>query len=288
MTKFLLRSTLFVLVLIVINLLYLKLVRTTDWNFAKRVESLELNDPQHDLLVIGNSLPMDGVDTEYLSRRGISSYNLSLGGATFRTSHLQLVEYLNRYDHKPAVVLLGGSTEIGNFDSDRISGVVEVTIEGNARDSWYVPMLKFKGMFFEMLKKIVSAPHREAYLIGGQLRFARVTPDETSFRDFQPFDLQIYQNSTQLSEIMETCKSHDIQLIVVEMPGFMKTRHRESWHSEALTKDGVVFLDCNTVEYCQIFDSERDWIGNNHLNSSGARKFTKSLLPLIQECCFGE
>ena len=67
----------FTLFFILINLFYFGIIASTDWDFKKRLESLRFDNPDFELLVIGNSFPGYGIDTEFLTSHGIKSYNLS-------------------------------------------------------------------------------------------------------------------------------------------------------------------------------------------------------------------
>lgn len=283
MSKFLRQLLVFTICFVLVNSVYLEIVKRVDWNFSKRIEALELANPDFELVVIGNSLPMDGIDTGFLDQHGIDAYNLSIGGASFKTSHIQLQQYLEICDKKPELVILGSSSYIGDFDSDRVLGIVEFTSKNGKRDFWNVPLLRFKGMFIEMVKKIVSPPHRNAVLVKGQLRFSRTTIDKTDLNLDEEFTFDAYHESSELAAISATCERHDIQLVVVEMPGFMYTRHRGTPEIMKLNSTGAILVDCNNVVFCTIFDPETDWIGNNHLNTFGARKFTQALISIIQD-----
>ena len=51
-------------------------------------------------------------------------------------------------------------------------------------------------------------------------------------------------------------------------------------------KNGFL-IDYNTIVFGKIFDPKEDWIGNDHLNEYGARKFTEELVQdlFINEVC---
>jgi len=56
-------STFFILV----NFIFLGILALTDWDFKKRLESIKLDNPDFELLVLGDSFAEYGIDTELLT-----------------------------------------------------------------------------------------------------------------------------------------------------------------------------------------------------------------------------
>lgn len=259
-----------------------------DWNYSKRIEALNLNNPKYDVLVFGNSLAMDGIDTKYLTDNGFAAYNTAIGGTSLKTNLIQLQEYLTMYEHKPKIILLGLSSYLNtfDFDSDTINPIVDFT---TATKKIYriddIPILKFKWMFKEMLKKLVSKSHRDAYLINGQLRFGKTVSDNSKINNKNSFPLEDYMSSDFLKSFINICNSNDIKLIIFEMPGFKKTRHPKSHNCfviDKLNNNGFLY-DFNSYQFGKNFDDNEDWIGKSHLNEKGARKFTQYIIKLLDE-----
>tara|TARA_R110000744_G_scaffold252811_1_gene368513 strand:+ start:713 stop:1105 length:393 start_codon:yes stop_codon:yes gene_type:complete len=119
MRSFLFKILFFGTGLIALNLIYFLLIFYTDWDFRKRTESLSFDNPKFEVLVLGNSLAMDGVDTEYHGEQGIHGYNLAIGGSSLKTNYIQLNEYLQSYD-KPSNVLIGLGSYMNTFERDDI------------------------------------------------------------------------------------------------------------------------------------------------------------------------
>ena len=145
-------------------------------------------------------------------------------------------------------------------------------------------MLKFKWLFKEQLKKVFSKSHRGAYLINGQLRFSKTVLD-VSEKENKSFPLEKYLSSNILKSIINICSSNGIKLIVLEMPGFKKTRHLKSdecYIIDKETKNGFLY-DFNYYEFGDNFDDDKDWIGNSHLNEKGSRKFSHYIIRLLDE-----
>ena len=276
----------FLVFFVLVNVAYMTVIARTDSDFIKRLESCEFDGLDLDLVVLGASTVLDAVDTEMLTSEGISSYNFAIGGATIRTNIIQLEEYLNTCSAKPSHVFLGvNSSMVDSFDDDEIHPIVEVTLEGHEYTLSDVPILKFKWLGFEFLKKIVSKNHREAILSYGQVKFKKTVADHTSYVD-QYLDIQRFENSYWIGELIKLCEEQGMDLMLVEMPGYKMTQNLSPGglhiinHSNGLK---AKLYNYNSREFCTMFDPEKDWIGNSHLNVYGAEKFTRVLLGEFQD-----
>ncbi|WP_154855444.1 hypothetical protein [Cyclobacterium xiamenense] len=231
---------------------------------------------------------MDGIDTEYLTDCGFPSYNLALGGASLKTNIIQLSEYLSMYEYKPKIVLLGLGSYLNDFDSEEINPIVDFTMMKKKTYSLEdIPIFKFKWLFKEQLKKIVSKPHRDAYIKSGQLRFSKSVPDNTSISKGKIFPIGQYRSSQSLKAIIDICNSNKIKLIILEMPGFRNTRHEKinpCYVIDEESGNGFIY-DFNYYDFGSLFVDDEDWIGNSHLNEKGAIKFTKYILDVLNEPC---
>jgi len=287
MKNSIIKSLIFFFLIVIINIFYLFVMQKTDFGFKKRLESLNFKNPTFDVLILGASMAFDGIDTKYMSENGYSAYNLAIGGASLETNYIQLQEYLSKYNHKPKYVVLPQATYMTTihttFDSDEIHPIVDFTMDNKKHGLNDIPMIRFRWLFFELVKKAVSKVHQEAYLDNGQLKFAKNIADNTTINYSNRLLLDKYINSSKLKKIIDLCSSYNIELIVVEMPGFKGVRHPKVIDCRILDKDkmNVRFFDYNTIEFGKLFDEDKDWVGNSHLNVYGAKKFTQVLLKDI-------
>ena len=278
MRKFIIKIILFSTLFLSVNAFYLYVLKRVDWNLNKRTEAINLTEPKNDILVLGNSLAMDGIDAELMTKSGFPTYNLALGGASIRTSEFQLREYLSKYQYKPKLIILGTGSYITNLNNDSIHPIVKRHDFFNVSD---LPMIKYRYMFKENLKKIISKPHRSAQLKQGQLRINRVIVDNTRYSDNSINWQKEYENSKPLKNIIHFCYTQNIPIYVFEMPGFKNTRHSINYSVCATLFTGASLYDFNHQKFCKIFDDKRDWLGNSHLNSIGAEKFTAEVIKLL-------
>ena len=98
------------------------------------------------------------------------------------------------------------------------------------------------------------------------------------------FNAKKYSESKWIHHIEELCSKNNITLLIVEMPGYKNTRNNDHFEIHIIDKnepDGFLY-NFNNIEFCTIFDDEQDWIGNSHLNLTGAEKFTKEMIKVLE------
>jgi hypothetical protein len=274
----------FSFIFILINGVFFSIVLVTDWDWKKRLEALNLEDPDFDLVVLGSSLPEYGVDAGLLSDHGIKSYNLSILGNTVNTCYIQLNEYLTTYDHTPKYALLVLNSEMEPTDGNYIHTMVEYTTEGHRYTIEDFPVLKFSKWFGgELLKKIFSSNHRNATVVQGQIRRHYSRPDQSSFKEIY-LDLDKFESSFWMGEIARLCDQHNVIFYVIEIPAQREFQNLSDVGPYTLhfkNKYSAQLYNYNSREFCAIIDPENDWVGDSHLNPGGAAKFTLELLKIF-------
>jgi hypothetical protein len=288
MKKFIINVSIFFVIFILINIVYLIIIIKTDWNFRKRIESRNFINPEYELLVLGNSLASDGIDTKLLTLNGVKSYNLAIGGSSIKTNYLQLREYLEKYDNTPKFVLLALGSYMGDFHGEDIHPIVEFTMDNYKKKITDIPLIKFQWLATELAKKIISSPHRNAILSYGQVRYTTKKRDSTEFSN-REFHMTYYSDSEYVKKISELCCKNGIQLVIIEMPGFKETRNRKKIGPYSLTFGGgcqALLYNYNYYNFCRLFDPGEDWIGNSHLNQFGAEKLTSIILMELMNSHF--
>jgi hypothetical protein len=290
MKKLIKSSLLFVLFFtgftIVVNTCYFLIIAGTDWDFRKRIESLTLKNPDFEILVMGNSLPEYGIDTELLTSKGIKSYNLSIIGNSDQTSYIQLMEYLSMYSDKPHTILYGVAAYEDAFYNKGIHPIVDFSMKGHKYGIRDVPLFKFRWFGVEFLKKIISRSHRQTEISLGQIKSPRVIPDG-SVHGSSPLLVKTIGNSYWIGQMAQLCRENGINLLIIEMPGMKETQNDSVVGPQPVVfenHDTVQLYNFNSREFCGLFDANKDWCGLSHLNMYGASKFTNELYDyLIRE-----
>lgn len=292
MKKFIFKSIYFVGYFIIffalVNALFLGIIVSTDFDFRKRIESIKFENPDFELLALGASLGLDGIDAELLTDLGVKSYNLSIGGSSIKTNYFQLKEYLTICSKKPKTVILCLSSYLDTFNDPNdevIHPIVEFTMKDYKFGLNDLPILKFKWLGFEFLKKLVSSTHRKAELSYGQLKFQKTISDHTSFNN-APLVLENFTSAHWIEELANLCNQNGIELIVLDMPGYNEARNLDEIGPYTLVfdnGDSAKLYNFRSKEFCEIFDADKDWVGNSHLNEFGAEKFTGELYRVLTE-----
>jgi len=270
----------FVLFFTLLNLSYLGILVLTDYDFIKRYESLRLSNPKYDLLVLGNSLPEYGFDTEFLTSKGINSYNLAIIGNSCRSSYVQLNEYLQQNSHRPKYVLHCIASWSESFENDGIHPIIEFSMDNHVYGISDIPIMKFRWFGVEILKKIISSKHRKTNVSHGQVKSPKVVPDHTDYKTHQ-IDIEKIEDSYWIGEIARLCNENEIEIIVIEMPGIKEEQNISDIGPNALNfKNGhsAILYNFNSQDFCMFMNSDLDWCGMSHLSQFGAESFTNEVL----------
>lgn len=282
MKKFLIKILIFALLFGLSNLVFLKLIQKYDWNFSKLMEMDAFEDREFDCLIIGNSLAFDGFDMTQFEENGINAYNCAIAGASIKTNLIQLENYLNQ-NKAPKFIIHGlSSYRNTDFNSEIVFPAVDYLYVDSKLSYRELPMIKFKWMGAELLKKVVSKDHRNAKIYRGQLRTVKMIPDKSQLPKnlLTQIDLGRYENAIYLASIDSICLEHNIKLISIEMPAYFECQNAAPIgpiyykNSNGIKRS---FYNLNNVEFCKLFNPTSDWLGDSHLNLYGSQKFTKYL-----------
>ncbi len=148
-----------------------------------------------------------------------------------------------------------------------------------------LPMIKFRWLAIQLLKRIVSSAHRNVEIVQGQLRINSAVSDKTSLLQSLP-ELKIseYETARYVKEIAQLCHNNDVTLVLIELPCFKKTRNKTSVGPHKIFIDSglnVYLYNFNKYQFATILDSKTDWLGNSHLNQYGAVKLTNRIKEVV-------
>lgn len=285
MSTFLKKCLWFLGIVVLLNILYLVLMLNFSPPFKKVYQISRFENKKYDLLVVGNSMALDGIDTDYLSQQGINSYNLALAGNHISTSYKVLDHYL-KHNTKPKTVIIGLSSAIGSgylnkvpFSNPEVEFFYNPSLISNLKNP---PLLNFQWLAVDMMKIIISKDHRNAQLVRGQWRTKKTIPDNSTFQD-KPQQKKIYTDIF-LSKIIELCESQGIKIILVELPGSNARNNNLPFEYTAQlagNKTKTVYNLNNTKISTAIINPSTDWLAADHLNQFGAKKVTAYLLKYV-------
>ena len=282
MLRFLKKIILFTLLFFAVNYAYLLIIEHYNYDFKKSIEAVNMEHQNYSCLALGNSLVMDGIDAELLTKKGLSSYNFAIGGANLKSNYIQLIHYLENNEN-PKFVLLG-TASLNSLERKKSDEAIHPIIEYNYKPfDWLnyknLPMIKFRWLSIEMLKLLVSSDHRKAELVLGQYKTKRQVGDKTEFKNKsnKEINLKAIIENKYLYKIDSICKKNDIRFLVFEMPGYKKSQNSLDIGPFNLKnmKNDISFINLNNNNLCsELFNDEKDWLGNSHLNEYGAEKLT--------------
>ena len=282
MSKFLKKCGLFLGLLLLLNVIYLIVLLFFSPGFKKIYESYNFKNQNNELLVFGNSMALDGIDSEYLTQKGIQTYNFSVAGDHISTSLLQLKEYL-KYNKQPKSIIIGFSSVIGRAYLNRVpfnNPEVEFFYHSNLINNiTNPPLLNFQWLSIDLLKILVSKDHRNAKLIRGQWKTGKVIADNSTYKVRASNSLDY--NDPYLTQIIDLCKIKGIKVLLVELPGANSKRDNLPPVYITNIENHRNMKIYNLNNYCvssKIIDSSKDWLAEDHLNQNGARKITTYLL----------
>ncbi|MCA6423944.1 MAG: hypothetical protein IM568_14185 [Flavobacterium sp.] len=278
MSKFITRCLLFIVLLIIFNLAYFFLLLNFSPGFNKIYTVSKFENKNYELLILGNSMALDGVDASYLSENDIKAYNLAVAGNHISTTVMMLEKYLKK-NKTPKTVVVGLSSAVGQ------SYLNEVPYNNPEVDFFYKPsfwnsitnppLLNFQWLAIDMLKIVISKEHRNATMVEGQWRTKKVIPDNSVFNSSKKKSID-YTNPY-LSKLIMICNDKNINVVLVEMIGSNASRNNFPfiYNVKLADKSKTKIYNLNNYKIGNtIINSKTDWLSSDHLNVHGARKQT--------------
>jgi hypothetical protein len=271
------------------NFLFIGLMSKIDWEFLKTREAHNFRGQKLEVLVFGNSTAMDGVNTEILSDHLGQSYNFSIGGASLETNYVQFINYLNKNEIPKRVLVFLSSSHICYAPNSEVHPIVNYYYgDYGFRTLADIPLYKFRWLFVENSKKLLSNAHRKATIYKGQLRINRIIPDNSS-KNKSPkrFENTLYQESgyNSMWKIIKECQKRGIVIQLFEMPCWRE--YQNDCPDIMISKDSlhnpkIEVFNLNSLSRCDsLLDGKKDWLSKNHLNYSGSIKISNEIVRLV-------
>ncbi len=285
MSNFFKKCFWFLAIVVVINVIYLLVLLCFSPGFKKIYEISNFKNQNFETIVLGNSMALDGIDSDYLSKNGMSTYNLSVAGDHVSTSLFLLEDYLKN-NSKPKTIVVGLSSAIGKSYLNPVP-FTNPEVEFFYHPNWISnctnpPLFNFQWLAVDLLKILISKDHRNAKMILGQWKTQKVIPDTSVFKSATATTID-YQDAY-LLKIIQLCESHGIQVILVELPGSNSNRNSLPFQYTITLKNqstGVVYNLNNNEVSSSILDPATDWLAPDHLNQKGGMKITEFLLKNV-------
>lgn len=285
MNKFLLKIGWFIGIVILLNVFYVLLLLQFSPGFKKISELSKFENQKFETIVIGNSMALDGIDAEYLTYKGIPTYNFAIAGCHVSTS-LSLFENYLKKNKKPKMVLVGLSSAIGQaylnpvpYTNPEVEFFIHPNLLSNLTNP---PLLNFQWLAVDLLKILISKDHREAKMVLGQWKTKKVIPDQSRLNYLD--NTSINYDNAYLNRIIALCEKHKIKLLFIELPGSKNKRNCLPFAKQYKLNNQNEIKIYNLNNYIiseSIIDASSDWLSSDHLNQFGSKKLTDYVLKNV-------
>lgn len=277
MKKYLQKSALAFLLLVVINVIAFFVLTAFNPVIKKVRESSNFKNKQYELLVFGNSMALDGFDCDYLSQKGIDSYNFATGGSHMSSSLTQLKEYL-KFNQKPKIIIIGLPSATGQSLLNKVpyaNPLIDFYYKPNLQNCVLnPPPVNLRWLYVESLKILVSKAHRDSKIVRGQWKSPKVIADDSTFKNKKT----VFQyDNADFQEFIKICKNNAIQVIPIELPGSNENRNSfpYTYPIDLVDHTQLKLYNINNYDISKnIIDSKTDWLAHDHLNQTGSKKLT--------------
>jgi hypothetical protein len=276
-----------------------------DYSEPKLHESLSFHGEHLDVVFLGNSLTLEGVSPRSIDASlGTHSYNFALGGASLLESEMQLRHYLAN-NPAPKVIALGIYLDA----EARYAGIAPTlyyelnpelrkiywrrsrTLQGQGFDRGFVffnlfPAYRYRGVVDLILKWLVSREDTRPRFVRGQAQanFSRAAV-ELGLAHRSDFPVE------ELRSFLSFCQENSLRVLLFEppmTPGEPELTLNRQAVLDEVSRAVADFANASFVTFGtsgNTFD-KTDWVNLNHLNKSGADKFSKELAralwPLVK------
>lgn len=285
MKKFLIKCFVFLGIIVVLNVLYLLILLNYSPGFKKVYEVSNFQDKDYDLIVLGNSMALDGIDAGYISKQGIKTYNLAVAGNHVSTTLMLFENYL-KSNQKPKMVVVGLSSAVGKsylnpepYPNPEVDFFYKNSLWQNIKNP---PLLNFQWLAVDMAKILISKEHRNATMVNGQWRTEKVIPDNSRFNLNR--EAPKYYDNNYFVDLIKLCNENNIKVFVVEMTGSKSSQNNLALKKEyfiSKSKKVIIYNLNNRKIASELINPQTDWLAPNHLNVFGAKKETQFIFKKI-------
>jgi hypothetical protein len=275
--------------------------RHFDFTEPKLSESLQFRDQHFDVLYLGDSLTLEGVNAASVDRElGTHSFNFALGGASILESEMQL-RYFLEHNPKPRLVALGLYIDQQNRPagvrpslyfglSSRLRASYETklrTFEGVELERSFfvfnlVPAYRYRNTIDLLLKSAVSSQRQRPSFVQGQAQvfFSR------SVGLGRPHDSIL--NLAELHSFLSFCEEQQLPVFLFEPPnhaGYSALTRNRSALVSAIRAMAASSLNVRFISYGDTGTDYQpsEWVNLNHLNAQGSEKFGAVLAGALRQ-----
>ncbi|MBP6870599.1 MAG: hypothetical protein KBC43_01210 [Bacteroidales bacterium] len=259
------------------------------YDYAKLRYTLDSTD--QDILIFGSSRAVNQFDSRIISKKtGMSTYNCGFGGQGLQFSYIQMAETFKRYTPKIIILDISPNILLDPKSNDKLKILLpyfkkDTLIYNALTGNDYKEKLKFISAIFPynstilyMLRKFHEDFNDS---LKGFIPIHRMldTANLSVQIDKQfPGSVITEANFTHLDQIINLCKSNDVQLVVVICPIYRLNENLKKHTGHIKDHINQNFKEIQLMDYSQhpmFLHEEKLFSDNLHLNYEGAKMFSE-------------
>ncbi|HPG41477.1 MAG TPA: hypothetical protein PLP19_19445 [bacterium] len=263
-----------------------------DPNEPKVRQIMEMRDQNYDVMIMGNSIAMQGINPQVLdSLLGSNSYNFAVGGASMVECEMFLRHYLI-HNSKPRLIIIGMFVN-DEAQSDRLRPTVYLSLEPEIKKAYAqylkqhkvkrelslelynrITLFRYRNTLEHVIKYMVDRGERDFQIHKGFVYVTQVGVIPDSLRQHRAG-----LNRHALVSYHEYCAAQGIPVLYIELP------NSDVYNACTLGREPVLeeineIIDRPVISFNnydpRLYPPEL-WLGFNHFNLQGANKFTAIL-----------
>ena len=265
---------------------------------ARRLEEFE-KVKKTDVLIFGSSLALKNYDSRVFVEHGLHSFGLGTSSQRPNMTEVFVKHYLKKaesdiviIDVNPYLMLMPDTFETVNviMDSKRNSSDLDLFLSEPSLLAFNALIIKYTGFAeksrLEKLNDSVS--DKKDIYVGNGFSYSQLVYDEKvktpkiEIKSLEPLKNQV----ASLDGIIEYLKSKNTRYLLILSPVnedyFLKKSQISSYQFRALSRKYFAkygnYFDSNDLAKYQ----KTDFMDFSHLNETGAKKFTNSLIPIVK------
>lgn len=271
-----------------------RVMRKLDTNLTKVEEMMAFEDRSFDVLYIGDSTTLEGVNPAVIDAAlGTESYNLATGGQSLLESEMVLRHYLAS-NEKPRVLMLGVYVNISEYAS-WMNPAIYLQLSGEHRALYAAKIEEQQDealdRSYPIFNRVKAYRNRRAvehmikYAIQGEKRLPRYHQGHLALELSSEPDLgpehSVADIDRALASFLGLCEDEGIEVLLFEPPnhpGYSELSHGRAEKVAQVEQLAAgrrfrSFNDRGSLDY-----AKEEWVNLNHLNARGARRFSEEQL----------
>jgi hypothetical protein len=273
------------------------------YKFDKRIGLLVDNKLDKDVLVLGSSRALNGIDPETIQNESkLSCYNLAMSGSNivFHETMLDLV-ILSENHPKKIIYCIDDPGTLMDLDekviyrkeelypyvyNDAVNKIVAKRLDKSVWLTKFSPTYHHNVNFITAIKYLTRGPEKPTYDINNVdinganlLEGNQAGKDSIRFKGpLYTFDKEHVEYAKSFSSIISKCKKNNIELILVFPPLFFSPTIG--------LKERIIDLannECVILDYSDILRDDDLFYNQGHLNKAGAIKISRLIATHLIE-----